>query len=64
MKHFNYQDCTVEELAAHVEVIRPAVISTMRNYYQQKGNAEMVEKIDAARKIVKKKRMQARLEAM
>lgn len=64
MKHFNYQSCTVEELAAHVEVISPAVISTMRTYYLNKGNDGMVEKLDNARKIVKRKRLLARLEAM
>lgn len=64
MKHFNYQSCTTEELAAHIEVTSPAVISTMRTYYLNKDNVDMVTKIDNARKIVKKKRLQARLEAM
>lgn len=64
MKHFNYQSCTVEELAEHIDVTSPAVISTMRNYYIQKDNVDMVEKIDEARKIVKKKRLQARLSSL
>lgn len=64
MKHFNYQDCTVEELANHVDVTSPAVISTMLSYYRGKGNVDMVEKIKDARKIVSKRRLKARLEAM
>lgn len=61
---FNYQECSVEELANHVEVTIPAVISTMLKYYANKGNVEMVEKIKEARKIVKKRRLLKQLEGM
>jgi hypothetical protein len=63
-KHFDYQSCTLEELAEHVDSTKPSVISTMRAYYTNKNALDMVEKIDEARKIVKRRRLQARLEAM
>ena len=63
-KHFDYQSCTLEELAEHVSATNPSIISTMRAYYLNKDMPEMVRKIDDARKIVKKRRLQVRLEAM
>ncbi len=61
---FDYQNSTLEELAAYIEVATPQVISTMIRYYANKGNTAMESKIREARKIVVKRRAIARLEAM
>lgn len=61
---FNYQDCTIEELADHVESNNAQLISTTLIYYQNKGVVEMVDKIKEARKIVKKRKLLKQLEGM
>lgn len=61
---FDYQACTTEELANHVEVSTAQLISTTLIYYQKKGVDEMVEKIKEARKIVKKRKLLKQLEGM
>lgn len=61
---FDYQSCTVEELADHVEVSNAQLISTTLIYYQKRDNSEMVEKIKEARKIVKKRKLIKQLEGM
>lgn len=61
---FDYQGCTVEQLADHVEASNAQLISTTLIYYQKKGNDEMVEKIKEARKIVKKRKLLKQLECM
>lgn len=61
---FDYQNCTVEELADHVEKSNAQLISTTLIYYQKRDNSEMVEKIKEARKIVKKRKLMKQLEAM
>lgn len=61
---FDYRNCTVEELANHVEVSTAQLISTTLIYYQKKGVVEMVEKIKEARKIVKKRKLLKQLEGM
>lgn len=61
---FDYQNSTLEELAEYIETATPQVISTMIRYYANKGNTVMEDKIREARKIVVKRRAQARLEAM
>lgn len=61
---FDYQSCTVEELADHVEASNAQLISTTLIYYQKRDNSEMVEKIKEARKIVKKRKLLKQLEGM
>ena len=61
---FDYQSCTVEELADHVEASNAQLISTTLIYYQKRDNSEMVEKIKEARKIVKKRKLIKQLEGM
>lgn len=61
---FDYQNCTVEELADHVEKTIAPVISTMKAYYEKHGRQDMVDKIAEARKIVKKRKLLKQLEAM
>lgn len=61
---FDYQSCTVEELADHVEANNAQLISTTLIYYQKHDNSEMVEKIKEARKIVKKRKLLKQLEGM
>lgn len=61
---FDYRNCTVEELADHVEKSCSQLISTTLIYYAKRNNIEMVEKIKEARKIVKKRKLLRQLEAM
>jgi hypothetical protein len=61
---FDYQNCSIEELADHVEKSNAQLISTTLIYYQKKGKLEMVEKIKEARKIVKKRKLLKQLEGM
>lgn len=61
---FDYQSCTLEELADHVEASNAQLISTTLIYYQKRDNSEMVEKIKEARKIVKKRKLLKQLEGM
>lgn len=61
---FDYRNCTLEELADHVEKSCSQLISTTLIYYQKRGVLEMVEKIKEARKIVKKRKLLKQLELM
>lgn len=61
---YDYVNCTVEELADHVEHSTPQIISTTLIYYQKREVVDMVEKIKEARKIVKKRKLLKQLEAM
>lgn len=60
----NYQECTVEELADYVEKSSAQRITQQLIYYRKKGDSEMVEKIVAARKIVKKRKLVKQLEQL
>lgn len=61
---YDYVNCTVEELADHVEQSTPQIISTTLIYYQKREVVVMVEKIKEARKIVKKRKLLKLLEGM
>lgn len=61
---FDYRNCSVEELADHVEASNAQLISTTLIYYQKRGVDEMVEKIKEARKIVKKRKLLKQLEGL
>ena len=61
---FDYKGCTVEELADHVEASNSQLITTTMIYYRNRGVDEMVEKINAARLIVKKRKLMRQLEQM
>lgn len=61
---FDYQECSVEELADHVEASIPALISTMSRYYKERDRQDIVNKIAEARKVVKKRKLLRQLEAM
>jgi hypothetical protein len=61
---FDYRNCSVEELADHVETSNAQLISTTLIYYKKRGVDEMVEKIKEARKIVKKRKLLKQLEGM
>lgn len=62
--NFDYQGCTIEELADYVQSNTPNRISQALIYYKDKGNTEMIEKIKEARKVVKKRKLVKMLEAM
>ena len=61
---FDYKNCTVEELADHVEKSTAQLITTTMIYYRNRENTAMVEKIVEARKIVKKRKIIRQLESM
>lgn len=62
--NFDYQGCTIEELADYVQDNTPNRISQALIYYKTKGNTDMIEKIKDARKVVKKRKLVKMLEAM
>lgn len=62
--NFNYQSCSLEELADYVENNTANRISQQLMYYKKKNVPEMVEKIKEARKIVKKRKLLKQLEGM
>lgn len=63
-KQFDYQAATLEELADYVECSTSNLISQQLSYYKRKNVAEMVEKIQEARRIVRKRKLVKLLEAM
>lgn len=62
--NFDYRNCTVEELADYVEISSAGRITQQLIYYQKREVVEMVEKIQEARRIVKKRKLIRALEAM
>jgi hypothetical protein len=58
----NYQTCTVEELADHVELSSIAAVTQQLMYYQKKGNTEVVAKIKKARLIAKQRKIATEME--
>jgi hypothetical protein len=62
--NFDYRNCTVEELADYVEISSAGRITQQLIYYQKREVVEMVEKIQEARRIVKKRKLIRLLEGM
>jgi hypothetical protein len=60
----DYKLCTVEELAEFVIISPVSRITQQLGHYRRKGNEEMVDKILEARRLAKKKKLEAQLEAM
>ena len=60
----DYKLCTVEELAEFVLNSPVSRITQQLGHYRRKGNEEMVAKILEARRLAKKKKLEAQLEAM
>ena len=46
---FDYHNATHEELVHHIVMSKVQSVSRMRLYYKNKGDYEMVERIDKAR---------------
>lgn len=63
-KNFDYQAATLEELADYVECSTSNKISQQLSYYREQENALMIEKIVAARAIVRKRKLVKLLGAM
>lgn len=63
-KNFDYQAATLEELADYVECSTSNKISQQLSYYREQENGVMIEKIVAARAIVRKRKLVKLLEAM
>jgi hypothetical protein len=59
----NYQTCTLQELADHVEKSPTSRISAQLAYYCDTGNSRMVERIIKARGIVRRRKMLKRMAA-
>jgi len=58
---FNYVDATLEQMVEHVKESSIAAITKMKAYYRNKGNEEVVKKIDLARECVKLEKVQQRM---
>ena len=63
-RFMDYKLCTVEELAEFVIISPVSRITQQLGHYRRKGNEEMVAKILDARRLAKKKKLGAQLEAM
>jgi hypothetical protein len=63
-KNFDYQAATLKELADYVQCSTSNKISQQLSYYKQQENVEMIEKIQEARRIVRKRKLVKMLEAM
>lgn len=63
-ERFDYINSTVEELANFIEVSSSQKISLSLIYHRKHNNPEIVEKILAARNIVKKRKLTKQLEDM
>jgi hypothetical protein len=63
-KNFDYQRCTVEELADYVEISSASRITQQLIYYKKRSIDVMIAKIIEARKIVKKRKLLKQLEQM
>lgn len=61
---FDYKNSTLEELADYIEKSPCSRITQQIIYYNKKNDLQMVQKIQDARKIVKKRKLQRQLEAM
>lgn len=49
----DYQSCTVEELALHVNNSTSQAVTQQLSYYKKRGNTEVVAKIKVARLLAK-----------
>lgn len=54
---FNYQECTFEELVEHVKKSSRGAITQAKKYYIAKGELELVEAIDRARKVASRDKL-------
>jgi hypothetical protein len=58
---FNYQTASLEAVVTHISTAASPSVTNLKKYYQSLGNTEMVDKINAARKVLKLQRMADRL---
>lgn len=56
MNYLNYDDCTVEQMAAHFRTISRQAVFRRIEYHTEKGNWEMVDKIKEAKILAKSKK--------
>lgn len=61
---FNYQNCSLEELVAHVKRQSRGAITQAKKYYLGKGMTEISDKIDKARKIASRDKALAKAQQM
>lgn len=61
---FDWQASSLEQTTGHVLRSSHAAVSRARKYYVEKGFNDVVERIDAARRIAVVKRMELKLEGM
>lgn len=60
----DYRAASVDELANYVEVSTPQRITQQLIYHTKRGHEEIVEKIKAARAIVRKRKLVRLLETL
>ena len=60
----NYKTATVDELADYVEISSVQRITQQLMYHRSKGHEDIVEKIKAARAVVRKRKLIRLLETL
>lgn len=60
----NYKTCTVDEMVAHIECNTTQAITQQLMYYQKKGYADVVVKIQKARILLKQKKLALKMESL
>lgn len=59
---FNYSTSSDVELLQHITSSSSASVSVAKRYHKSKGNFDVVERIDRARKLLKMRRLKERAE--
>lgn len=60
----DYQSCTVEELALHVNSTTSQATTQQLSYYRKRGNTEVVAKIETARLLAKQIKIAEKLKGV
>lgn len=58
---FDYTNSTEDETLAHITVASTASVSMIKAYHKNKGNTDIVDKINTCREILKRKKMALKL---
>jgi len=61
---FNYKSATDQEILDHIANSPTVTISVAKAYHIKVGNRDIVEKIDYARKLLKQRRLQSKLDSL
>lgn len=59
---FNYKEATLEELVEKVLTTKRAAVHSAKRYYAEKGDYDVVSRIDKARMIASVRKLQQKIE--